>query len=193
MSAWIDRIFEAGATDGGWYGERSRTSRNMGRPGQPQARGLAARLAPDPRYNLGVPTFIPLAKPLQLPTIGRTIERPVMDWKVKPAKHSFERAKDVAAFANHLGGTLLIGAHELNEERRKLDEYDRRRRQQTPNSSAHRSHWPHARTGTEPGSEASPAGGDGSSRATTPQPDVRKSSPGRTAESHARRLRPYPR
>jgi len=36
----------------------------------------------------------------------------MMDWKVKPATHAFERAKDVAAFANHLGGTLLIGAQE---------------------------------------------------------------------------------
>lgn len=65
-------------------------------------------------YNHEVPTFIPLTKPLPLPTIGQTIERPVMDWKVKPATHPFERAKDVAAFANHLGGTLLIGARELN-------------------------------------------------------------------------------
>jgi hypothetical protein len=34
--------------------------------------------------------------------------------QVKPATYAFERAKDVAAFANHLGGTLLIGAQELN-------------------------------------------------------------------------------
>jgi hypothetical protein len=53
-------------------------------------------------------------KPQLLPAVGQAIERPVMDWKVKPAAFPFEKAKDVAAFANHLGGTLLIGAHELN-------------------------------------------------------------------------------
>jgi hypothetical protein len=63
-------------------------------------------------YHLHVPTFIPLMKPRRLPSIGQTIERPVMDWKAKPATFSFESAKDIAAFANHLGGTLLIGAHE---------------------------------------------------------------------------------
>ncbi|MFT3697733.1 MAG: ATP-binding protein [Kofleriaceae bacterium] len=36
--------------------------------------------------------------------------------KVQPAKWIFERAKDVAAFANHLGGTLLIGASEVDGE-----------------------------------------------------------------------------
>lgn len=56
--------------------------------------------------------FVPLRHPIALPAIGASIERAVMDWKVKPAVHSFEKAKDVAAFANHLGGTLLIGAQE---------------------------------------------------------------------------------
>lgn len=51
-------------------------------------------------------------KPRPLPPIGEAIERPVTDWKAKPAASAFERAKDVAAFANHLGGTLLIGACE---------------------------------------------------------------------------------
>jgi hypothetical protein len=51
-------------------------------------------------------------KPRPLPPIGEAIERPVTDWKAKPAACAFERAKDVAAFANHLGGTLLIGACE---------------------------------------------------------------------------------
>jgi hypothetical protein len=63
---------------------------------------------------IDVPAFTPLTKPRPLPTIGQSIERPVMDWKAKPAPFAFERAKDVAAFANHLGGTLLIGAQELN-------------------------------------------------------------------------------
>jgi hypothetical protein len=61
-----------------------------------------------------MPTFIPLTKPRPLPTIGQAIERPVMDWKARPSPHAFEKAKDVAAFANHLGGTLLIGAQEQN-------------------------------------------------------------------------------
>jgi hypothetical protein len=51
-------------------------------------------------------------KPRPLPPIGEAIERPVMDWKTKPAAFAFARATDVAAFANHLGGTLLIGARE---------------------------------------------------------------------------------
>jgi hypothetical protein len=51
-------------------------------------------------------------KPRPFPPIGEAIERPVTDWKAKPAAFVFERAKDVAAFANHLGGTLLIGACE---------------------------------------------------------------------------------
>jgi hypothetical protein len=37
-----------------------------------------------------------------------------MDWKVKPAEFAFEKAKDVAAFANHLGGTLLVGVREVD-------------------------------------------------------------------------------
>ena len=35
-----------------------------------------------------------------------------MDWKAKATGTDFHLAKDVAAFANHLGGTLLIGAQE---------------------------------------------------------------------------------
>jgi len=35
-----------------------------------------------------------------------------MDWKTKADGTEFHKAKDVAAFANHLGGTLLVGAHE---------------------------------------------------------------------------------
>lgn len=49
-----------------------------------------------------------------LPEIGTDIERAVMDWKVVPAATEFHKAKDVAAFANHLGGTLLLGAAEAN-------------------------------------------------------------------------------
>lgn len=65
-----------------------------------------------------VPSFRPLLKPMPLPTVGDTIERPVMDMKVKPRAFAFERARDVAAFANHLGGTLLIGARETDQQLR---------------------------------------------------------------------------
>jgi hypothetical protein len=57
-------------------------------------------------------------KPTPLPIVGDTIERPVMDMKVKPRTFPFERARDLAAFANHLGGTLLIGAHETDQQLR---------------------------------------------------------------------------
>lgn len=59
-----------------------------------------------------MPTFRPQVQPIPLPQIGDAIERVVMDWKVKPANFPFEKAKDVAAFANHLGGCILIGAAE---------------------------------------------------------------------------------
>lgn len=59
-----------------------------------------------------MPAFRPQVLPVPLPQIGAAIERAVMDWKAKPAKFSFEKAKDVAAFANHLGGCILIGAAE---------------------------------------------------------------------------------
>jgi hypothetical protein len=35
-----------------------------------------------------------------------------MDWKVLPGSTDFHKSKDVAAFSNHRGGTLLIGAKE---------------------------------------------------------------------------------
>jgi hypothetical protein len=59
-----------------------------------------------------VPTFRPQVQPIPLPQIGDAIERVVMDWKVKSANLSFEKAKDIAAFANHLGGCILIGVAE---------------------------------------------------------------------------------
>ncbi len=58
--------------------------------------------------------FVPLTQTASLPTIGSAIERPILDLKVKPAPNAFEKAKDVAAFANHVGGTLLIGASEVD-------------------------------------------------------------------------------
>jgi hypothetical protein len=71
-------------------------------------RGTVGPSSYDPR----VPLYVPLIQPRELPKLHAAIERPVMDWKVKPRTTNFERARDVARFANHLGGTLLLGAHE---------------------------------------------------------------------------------
>lgn len=50
----------------------------------------------------------------ELPPKEQTIERPILDLKKQVSlKNHFELAKDVAAFANHLGGALLIGATEV--------------------------------------------------------------------------------
>jgi hypothetical protein len=59
-----------------------------------------------------MPLFVRLTS---LPPKDQAIERPIMDLKkeVSPENH-FELAKDVAAFANHLGGCLLIGATEAD-------------------------------------------------------------------------------
>ena len=56
--------------------------------------------------------YIPLSRPRPLPNVDTEIESAVQDWKAEPAASAFERAKDVAAFANHYGGTLLLGAIE---------------------------------------------------------------------------------
>jgi hypothetical protein len=61
-----------------------------------------------------VPFFVPQEHPQPLPQPGSAIERAVMDWKVVADGTDFHKAKDVAAFANHLGGTLLIGAKETD-------------------------------------------------------------------------------
>jgi hypothetical protein len=56
--------------------------------------------------------FVPLVSQVALPSVGTGIERAVMDWKEKCTATDFHIAKDVAAFANHLGGVLIIGAQE---------------------------------------------------------------------------------
>ncbi len=65
-----------------------------------------------------MPFFTAIERTDQLPALGTSIERAVSDWKapgqVDPKK-PFHMAKDVAAFANHLGGTLLIGACEADQ------------------------------------------------------------------------------
>jgi hypothetical protein len=72
--------------------------------------------AADFRHKTGtiwpVSFFVPLTSHLSLPPLGAAIERAVMDWKAVDVDTPFHKAKDVAAFANHLGGTLLIGACE---------------------------------------------------------------------------------
>ena len=64
--------------------------------------------------HLAVPFFTPQVQPLPLPTKGASIERAVQDWKAADTSTPFHKAKDVAAFANHLGGALLIGAREVD-------------------------------------------------------------------------------
>lgn len=63
---------------------------------------------------LALVPFVPLSTEHGLPPRGVAIERRFLDLKVKPADSAYERAKDVGAFANHLGGVLLIGASEVD-------------------------------------------------------------------------------
>lgn len=58
--------------------------------------------------------FVPLTSLDELPAVDSVIERTTLDLKVKPAPNAFEKAKDVTAFANHVGGTLIVGAHEVD-------------------------------------------------------------------------------
>jgi Putative DNA-binding domain len=60
-----------------------------------------------------MPRFEPFTETTSLPAVGDGYERAMLDFKAKgETKSAFHLAKDVAAFANHLGGTLLIGARE---------------------------------------------------------------------------------
>ncbi len=60
-----------------------------------------------------MPQFTPIIRSDQLPSVGAKVESPTFDIKATyDTTKQFEAAKDVAAFANHLGGTLLIGAAE---------------------------------------------------------------------------------
>ncbi|HXK19972.1 MAG TPA: ATP-binding protein [Polyangiaceae bacterium] len=51
----------------------------------------------------------------QLPAVGRSNEHRGLDFKLQPSDDSFEIAKDVAAFANAEGGTIIIGARGKGE------------------------------------------------------------------------------
>ncbi|MHB8417624.1 MAG: AlbA family DNA-binding domain-containing protein [Myxococcales bacterium] len=60
-----------------------------------------------------MPAFTPITTAAQLPQRGTAFERSVMDLKAAhEAGELFECAKDVAAFANALGGTILVGIKE---------------------------------------------------------------------------------
>jgi schlafen family protein len=60
-----------------------------------------------------MPRFEPYGETTPLPAEGEGYERAMLDLK-RTIKNGFHLAKDVAAFANHLGGTLLVGAEEIN-------------------------------------------------------------------------------
>lgn len=59
--------------------------------------------------------FTPIVSADQLPQVGVTCEKTTLDFKVTPNTDAFEVAKDVAAFANAAGGTLLLGGSTTGE------------------------------------------------------------------------------
>lgn len=56
--------------------------------------------------------FVPVVASTPLPAPGTGAEHALWDLKERLSAVEFEKAKDVAAFANHLGGTILVGATE---------------------------------------------------------------------------------
>jgi Putative DNA-binding domain len=54
--------------------------------------------------------FMPITRLEELPELGRSIETRTIDFKIKHSSDRFEAGKDVAAFANTSGGTIIIGA-----------------------------------------------------------------------------------
>lgn len=59
--------------------------------------------------------FTPIVSADQLPQVGVACEKTTLDFKKELTADAFEAAKDVAAFANAAGGTLLIGAQAQGE------------------------------------------------------------------------------
>ncbi len=60
-----------------------------------------------------MPAFKPILSELDLPRVGEGHERSVLDLKASlDLAKTANMAIDVAAFANHLGGTLIVGARE---------------------------------------------------------------------------------
>lgn len=59
---------------------------------------------------------IPITMASQLPVVGTSYETSALDFKRDAnLKDPLELAKDIAAFANQLGGTILVGMQESNE------------------------------------------------------------------------------
>lgn len=66
--------------------------------------------------SLALPLFNAIRRPADLPTVGTAYEREYLDFKTTYVRSStYEIAKDVAAFANVLGGVVLVGAEEEND------------------------------------------------------------------------------
>lgn len=64
-----------------------------------------------------MPVFTPITTAADLPQTGTRCEGFTLDFKSKHTTKStavWECAKDLAAFANHLGGTILVGIPEVN-------------------------------------------------------------------------------
>lgn len=59
-----------------------------------------------------MPAFTPMNPATPLPAPGAGTEHALLDLKKGLSAKDFHNAKDVAAFANNLGGTLLVGAEE---------------------------------------------------------------------------------
>lgn len=52
----------------------------------------------------------PILKATDLPAIGTSSERSDLDFKVKPTTSRIGQAKDVAALASTIGGSIIVGA-----------------------------------------------------------------------------------
>lgn len=61
-----------------------------------------------------MPFFKPLVPPGPLPEPESAIELAAQDFKAQDTASKYERAKDMAAFANHVGGSIIIGAKEVD-------------------------------------------------------------------------------
>lgn len=110
-------------------GRRGRSSNTAGRRGggetrrvrvprarEQRARGGAERVGvarDDRRVSSSTVLYTPIVSLADLPPVGEGRESATLDLKqtVQPDKPD-EGAKDIAAFANHFGGTLLVGAVE---------------------------------------------------------------------------------
>ncbi|MBK6692428.1 MAG: ATP-binding protein [Myxococcales bacterium] len=65
-----------------------------------------------------MPRFAPITTAAHLPAADSAYERSTLDFKATSSpKPTFEQAKDVAAFANRFGGTILIGFEERGDGR----------------------------------------------------------------------------